>query len=386
MIDSVREKYETAFAESVGAVGARALAHGRQALVVLLKALDIQQGDKVGVCGYTCFSVVEAVKVCGAVPVYLDVDDHLCIAPREILRHTPGEIKVVILQHTFGVPGQLDELLNACDKIGATVVEDCAHAFGCFWKGKPLGQFGQGAIYSSEWGKPYTTGQGGMLTVNSTQLLNKVDDWIRSMASPVSLRHRFLLGLERCVYSILGDSKIRRYIFRLCDIVRHADFTLKPAAGPEGNPWSSQGYVKIQDPWTAAVGLRRLREWPQRMRLRRDNTAMIERHLKNAEMTLWPRPQDANVTLLLYPILVSCKPELLQESRRLKLDLTIWYESPVNPLQGKDLSIVNYYRGMCPKAEDMIRHLVYLPTGPRLNRQKLQQTFNAVKRFKSKTT
>ncbi|MGA2173317.1 MAG: DegT/DnrJ/EryC1/StrS aminotransferase family protein [Sedimentisphaerales bacterium] len=386
MINSLRKKYEKTFTEFVGTVGARAFAHGRQAMVILLKALDIKEGDKVGVCGYTCISVAEAVKVCGAIPVYLDVDENLCIEPREILRQKPGEIKVVILQHTFGVPGQLEELLKACDKIGAKVIEDCAHALGCSWKGRPLGQFGQGAIYSFEWGKPYTTGQGGMLTVNSIQILEKVDDLIKSFASPVSLWNQLILRFERYLYPILGRSKIGGYVFRICNILRLVDFTTTHAAGPEGGICFSHGYIRIQDKWTAAVGLRRLHEWPQLMQLRRDNTAMIEQHLKNADLALWPRPEDANVTLLVYPIMVSCKTELLQEARRLKLDITVWYESPVNPLKGNDLSKVNYYMGMCPKAEDMIRYLVYLPTGPGLNRQKLQQTFSVVKSLIKKTT
>ena len=178
MADKYRTEYEIAFNKYVGAVGTRAFGLGRHALATLLKALEVHEGDKVGVCSFTCLSVIEAIKVCGATPVYLDVDEHLCIDPQEILRQEPGALKVVILQHTFGNPGQLEQLLVTCDRIGARVVEDCAHSLGCSWNDKQLGQWGEGAIYSFQWGKPYTTGQGGMLTVNSTHLLDKVDQQI----------------------------------------------------------------------------------------------------------------------------------------------------------------------------------------------------------------
>ena len=161
MSRNLRKEYEDAFSKEVGAVGTRAFGLGRQALVILMKALDVDTGDKIGVCSYTCLSVAEAVKVCGAIPVYLDVDEYLCIDPREILRHEHGSLKVVILQHTFGIPGRLDQLLSACKKIGVRVIEDSAHAFGCRWQNEPLGSFGDGAIYCSQWGKPYSTGQGG---------------------------------------------------------------------------------------------------------------------------------------------------------------------------------------------------------------------------------
>jgi len=208
MTNCWRKRYEDKFCQLVDAAGARAFGLGRHALVILLKTLDVHEGDKVGVCSFTCLSVIEAIKVCGATPVYLDVDEHLCIAPQEILRQEPGVLKVVILQHTFGNPGQLEQLLAACDRIGARVVEDCAHSLGCSWNDKQLGQWGEGAIYSFQWGKPYTTGQGGMLTVNSTQLLDRVDQQILESATATSVKSELILEFERHVYSILGKSRL----------------------------------------------------------------------------------------------------------------------------------------------------------------------------------
>ena len=222
--NNLREKYEKVFSEAVTAVGARAFTLGRHAMVILLKALDVEEGDKVGVCGYTCYSVAEAVKVCGAIPVYLDVDEYFCIDPQEILRHDEGELKIVILQHTFGIPGRLEELLTACEKVGAKVIEDCAHALGCYWKGKPLGQFGEGAIYSFEWGKPYTTGQGGMLTVNSVQMIEKVNAEIKKIALLPSTKSELILEFERRVYPILGKSNLKKYVAYLCNKIRNTNF------------------------------------------------------------------------------------------------------------------------------------------------------------------
>jgi len=63
MKSNIRVEYEKAFCELVNATGARAFGLGRQALVILLRALGVNPGDKVGVCGFTCLSVAEAVKV-----------------------------------------------------------------------------------------------------------------------------------------------------------------------------------------------------------------------------------------------------------------------------------------------------------------------------------
>ena len=275
MSTNKRMKYEEAFCRLVGAEGARAFSLGRQALVILLKALGVNTGSRVGVCSFTCLSVAEAVKVCGAVPVYLDVDEHLCIEPQEILQQQAGSLKVVILQHTFGIPGRLERLLSACKKIGAKVVEDCAHSLGCSWKGQPLGKFGEGAIYSFQWGKPYTTGQGGMLTVNSRELLDKVDHQIRLCALPASVKQELILECQRRVYSVLGGSKLQSYLryayCKLRDIgLVKGSFKLKSGFR------FYRGYVRLAGEMTAKAGLKQLENWPKLKRLRRETVELVE--------------------------------------------------------------------------------------------------------------
>lgn len=351
----------------MGSLGARAFGLGRHALVILLKALGVNEGDKIGICGYTCFSVVEAVKVCGAVPVYLDVDEHLCIETEEILRQEASILKVVILQHTFGVPGRLEQLLSACEKVGAKIVEDCAHSLGCFWKGEHLGKFGEGAIYSSEWGKPYSTGQGGMLTVNSKALLDKVDAQIKELALPASKKSELILECERRACPVMSRSRLGSYLLYKCSKF-HGKGIFK--AGDEF--CLCRGYVRLAGGMTVRAGLKQLRNWPKLKQLRRENTEIIEEHLSEAGLALWPRPDDSDVTMLRYPVYTAHKSRVLELALAQKLDITGWYTSPVNPLQRDDLAKVDYEIGSCPKAEDMIEQLVYLPTGLALKRESLE--------------
>jgi len=369
--DRWRIKYEEVFSQRVGAVGARAFGLGRQALVILLKALGVNAGDKVGVCSFTCLSVVEAVKVCGAIPVYLDVDEHLCINPQEILRQEDGSLKVVILQHTFGVPGRLEELLSACKRIGAKVIEDCAQSLGCSWKGKPLGKFGDGAIYSFQWGKPYTTGQGGMLTVNSKELLDEVDHQIRRCALPALIKPELILECQRRVYSVLGGSKLRSYLqYAYCKL-RDMGFIEGSFKLKSGFRFY-RGYVRLAGEMTAKAGLKRLESWPKLKRLRRETVELIEEHFRKAGLPLWPRPVEADVTMLRYPLLTPYKSEVLNQAHKYGLDVSGWYMSPVHPLRGIDLAKVDYRIGSCRRAEHMISKLVHLPTGLKLDKPRLE--------------
>jgi perosamine synthetase len=380
-----REIYEELFSEQVCAKGARAFALGRQALVILLKALDISDGDRIGICGFTCLSVAEAVKVCGAIPVYLDVDERLCIDPENIMRQKPGSLKVVILQHTFGVPGQLELLLSACKKIGAKVVEDCAHSLGCSWKNKPLGSFGEGAIYSFQWGKPYTTGEGGMLTVNSGELLDKVDRQIEEIALPVMIKSELMLECKRRLYSILCGLQLYNDIKYAYGKLR--DVGLVKQSFRLNNQFEFyRGYVRLAGEMTAEAGLKQLENWSKLKQIRQENTELIEDYLNKRQIKLWTKPSEAEVVFLRYPILTSSRSRIIKQAQNRKLDIADWYRSPVHPLQDDDLLKVDYVIGSCSKAENMIAQLIHLPTGLGLNKRNLEDMVKIIHQNYSNTS
>jgi dTDP-4-amino-4,6-dideoxygalactose transaminase len=371
MTDCWRKKYEEEFCKYVDAQGARAFGLGRHALVILLKALGVNQGDKIGVCSFTCLSVIEAVKVCQATPVYLDVDECLCIDPQEILIQDNGSLKVVILQHTFGNPGRLEQLLTACNKIGAKVVEDCAHSLGCSWNNKKLGKWGDGAIYSFQWGKPYTTGQGGMLTVNSGRLLDKVERQIEQFAAPASVKSEFILACQRLIYPILGQSWLECYLRYYYSRLRNRLVTKEVSLLKDSFP-PYQGFARLAGEMTAKRGLKQLENWHKNQQIRLQNTAMIEEYFNKAGLPLWSKQPQANITMLRYPFLTHKKWEIIHQAGKCGLDIAGWYASPVHPLSGDDLAKVDYHQGCCLKVEDMIERLVHLPTGASLNKHRLE--------------
>jgi dTDP-4-amino-4,6-dideoxygalactose transaminase len=379
MTDFWRKKYEEDFCKLVDVKAARAFRLGRHALVILLKALDVKEGDRIGVCSFTCLSVIEAVKVCGATPVYLDVDEYLCIDPREILRQKTGSLKVVILQHTFGCPGRLEQLLTACSKINAKVVEDCAHSLGCSWNNKKLGKFAEGAIYSFQWGKPYSTGQGGMLTVNSNRLLDNIDCQIEKSAITASTGSELLLACQRPAYSILGKTRLACYLRHHYSKLRD----LRLSSGtflPKGNFNFYPGYIRLAGRLTAKAGTKQIANWPRLQQLRRQNTAMIEEYLIKADLPLWPKPSQADITMLRYPLLTQKKSEIVSQAAKQGLDIAGWYISPVHPLKGDDLVKVGYQQGSCPKAESTINQLIHLPTDSSLDKLRLEAIVKIIRK------
>jgi dTDP-4-amino-4,6-dideoxygalactose transaminase len=327
----------------------------------LLKALGVNPGDKIGVCAFTCLAVVEAVKVCEAIPVYLDIDEHLCIDPQEILIQDAGSLKAVILQHTFGNPGRLEQNLAACGKIGAKVIEDCAHSLDCRWNNQKLGRWGEGAI-----------GQGGMLTVNSSELLEKVDRQIERLAAPASKKSDFILSCLRRAYHPFSQSRLDCYLGYQYSRLRSFLNTKEISFLKTGFP-PLLGFPRLSGEMKAKAGLTQLENWHKLHQIRLQNTQMIEESFSNAGLSLWPKQPQANITMMRYPIRVYKKWEIVHQAGIRGLDIAGWYSSPVHPLCARDLAKVDYHTGSCPRAEGTIERLVHLPTGPSLNKHKLEE-------------
>lgn len=368
-------EYQNEFASQIGAEAARATALGRQALVLLLKALGIKEGDKVGVCAFTCLSVAEAVKVTGAIPVYLDVDEQLCIDPNQILKHSKNSLKAVILQHTFGNPGRLDELLDACNRINAIIVEDCAHALGSYWEGKHLGCFGSGAIFSFQWGKPYTTGQGGMLTCSS-ELIVEVDQILESWAVPQQIKTAIMLEIQRKAYSVASKTGIEFHLRSLYKLLRDKGF-ISGSFKLDYDFKFEKGYIKYPDKLTLKEGLKQLKRCPGIEEKRRKTVFMIENMLKRNSIPIWKKSDNASITMLRYPIFVENKKDILQIAAQKKLDIAGWYNSPVHPLENEDLIKVNYTKGTAQNAEKYIEKIVHLPTY-NVTEEKIEMMINTI--------
>lgn len=103
-------------------------ASGREALLALLRAFDLPSGSEVIVQGFTCVVVPNAIKAAGLRAVYADIEkDTLNLTPESVAAVATPRTRVVICQHTFGIPSPTEDLKAQCDAHGWILIEDCAH-------------------------------------------------------------------------------------------------------------------------------------------------------------------------------------------------------------------------------------------------------------------
>lgn len=104
-------------------------ASGREGMLALLRAMKLQHGEEVILQAYTCMVLPNAIHAAGGVPVYADIErDTLNFDLADVRRRITPRTRMIVCQHTFGIPGNGAALRSLCDQHGIVLVEDCAHA------------------------------------------------------------------------------------------------------------------------------------------------------------------------------------------------------------------------------------------------------------------
>ncbi|MDO5663350.1 MAG: DegT/DnrJ/EryC1/StrS family aminotransferase [Brachybacterium sp.] len=138
-------------------------------------ALGLGPGDEVIVPSFTFAASANSVAVCGATPVFVDVDPDTFTMDPEALEAAITERTVGIQPvHLYGHPAPMDRIMAIAERHGLWVFEDAAQAHGATWQGKQVGTFGRGGMFSLYPTKNMTSGEGGMVSCGDAQLARQV--------------------------------------------------------------------------------------------------------------------------------------------------------------------------------------------------------------------
>lgn len=149
--------------------------NGRTAQYELLKSLDLPSGSNIAMQAFTCNAVANPILWLGLEPLYVDISkDTFSMDLEDLMRKVDGQTKAIILQHTFGIPGPIDEVMEFARERGIIVLEDCAHALGSIVNGKTLGTTGDAALLSFGLEKTLSSRVGGALVINNDRLIKNL--------------------------------------------------------------------------------------------------------------------------------------------------------------------------------------------------------------------
>lgn len=168
--------FEQEFAKYTDCKYAIALSNGTVALELALHCLGISDGDEVIVTPRTFLASVSAIVLCGATPIFAEVDiDSQNITAETISTVITPQTKAIIAVHLAGWPCDMEPIMALANKYNIKVIEDCAQAHGAKYKGCSVGSLSHVAAWSFCQDKIMTTGgEGGMITTNDKQLWKKI--------------------------------------------------------------------------------------------------------------------------------------------------------------------------------------------------------------------
>lgn len=336
---------------------------GRSALFTILNTFGIKAGDEVIIQSFTCLAVPEVIKWVGAKPVYVDINENLNINEKDLIMKITPRTRAIIVQHTFGLPAQIDKILDLAKKNNILVIEDCAHSLGAIYKGKRIGTFGDASFFSFGRDKIISCVFGGAAAINTkdmsvltnfqlqkSTLKNPPTKWILQQ-----IIHPIAFSIILPTYSF-GFGKfllvmLQRLSMLTFPILPEERKGTKPKVFPRAlpNALALMAFQQIKK-------LKKLNE--HRAKLAKYYCTML---------TPVPSIKILNfvqgAVYLRFNVLTSDRDKILKEAKGQSILLGNWYHDVIDP-EGTG-SLVEYKTGMCPNAEKIAKKSLNLPTNIR---------------------
>jgi 8-amino-3,8-dideoxy-alpha-D-manno-octulosonate transaminase len=169
--------FESEFAQRLGVGYCHLCSSGTAALSIALAACGIGCGDRVVVPPFTFVATVEAIFNAGAVPVFADIDETLCLDPQAVARVLTPDTRAVIPVHMCGSMARIDALADLCRRYDLVLIEDACQAVGGTFQGRALGTFGAMGCFSFDAVKTITCGEGGAVATDDEALYRRGDQF-----------------------------------------------------------------------------------------------------------------------------------------------------------------------------------------------------------------
>ena len=338
---SYLETFEKKWAKYCNKKYAVSVTSGTAALIVALKALNLKPGDEVIMPSFTIISCALAIIEAGGKPILADCDlDTWCIKTDEIKKKISSRTKAILIVHMFGHPVNIDEIKEIIKNKKIDIIEDAAESHGSRFKNKVVGSFGKISCFSFYVNKLITTGEGGMALTNDKGLYNKMKN----------LRNLAFNKTRRFSHNEIG------YNYRMTNI-------------------------------QAAIGLSQLEKITEHIEIKRKNTLLYNKILTSYDLpiSLPLEKKWAKNTFWMYGIVLKNKKMTAKilskklfenniETRPLFLGM---HEQPIFKKM-KLFKKENY-----PNTEYISKYGLYLPSGLRLNKSKIELICRTLKRILS---
>lgn len=289
---------------------------GRSALLAILKTFGVGVGDEVIVQAFTCVAVPNSVSWSGAIPVFADIDDTYNLDPKDVEKKITKKTKAVIVQHTFGIPAKIKEIIALAKRHNIKVIEDFAHTMNL-----PL--TGDAGFYSFGRDKVLSSVFGGLALGAETKKYHKTLEYPSNFWIFQQLLHPIAFSIILPLYRF-GLGKAILVLLQRLHLLSY--------------PQISE--VKKYPNGLAILLLNQLKK--------------LNRYTQEREGIV--KFYGGKGPLLRYPMLVENPSQTIAKAKKKGILLGNWYHNVIDP------SPNSYIVDSCPKAQEAAKHIINLPT------------------------
>ena len=321
------KQFEQEFANFLGVKHAIATSNGTAALHAALLAHGIKEGDEIITTPFTFIATANAIKMCGAIPVFVDIKENTFNINAELIEEAISEkTKAILPVHIFGRSAEMDKIKNIAEKYNLFVIEDACQAHGATFNGKKVGSFGTGC-FSFYPTKNMTTGEGGIITTN--------DDLVAEKARKI-INHG---ERKRYYHERLG------YNFRMTNIA-------------------------------AAIGVEQVKKINSFTATRKKNAELLNQQLKEIPGLVTPFLTEGHVfhqyTIRITPEFKIDRNQLIERLKEAQIGHSIFYPQPIH----KQESFVEFNHLTYPIAERAAQEVLSLPVHPSIAEEDINKIGN----------
>lgn len=348
------------FKKYLGVKQAYSFNSGRSSLMAIMKALDLPQGSQVLLQALTCNAAVNPIRWAGCEPVYVDCDQNYNLAVQDLKKKITPQSRVVMVQHTFGLPADIAEIKKICDEHNLILIEDCAHALGATYNGKLVGTFGKAAFFSLSRDKVISCVYGGVAVTSDDDLAQKIskfqqecgypdNDWIEQQ-----LAHPILMEKMVLPYYAVGGKLLLRY-FQWSHVLSKAiHWKEKRGLAPDYFPKRLPNALAI-------LALNQFKKLDKFNSHRQKIAHLYFEALKGSMFVLPPTPEGRDQIFLRFTLRHDNAAKIIKKAWAQNLLLGDWYRTPVDPFDTLP-ETVGYKKGSGPNAESFAGKMINLPT------------------------
>ena len=335
----------------------------RSSLFAILKTLRFEDKSEVLVTGFTCEVVPNAIINAGYIPIYVDISPvNYCMDPNVAEKLITKKTKAIIIQHTFGIPAQIEELINIAKKYNLFVIEDCAVSLGSKYKGKLTGTFGDASIFSFELSKTITSCWGGMLLLNTNKnfIVERMIESYKIVPEQKridKLKTLFQLGISGILYRprlyLLG-----KYIVAI--FFKLKIFSFSTSLKEKKGGLKTNYLVKLSFGQAKII---------HRQFLRLNEIIESNNFIKNKYLNELSNQTNKDfikivsakdVSLIRFPILVDNRNKIKELFKSNNIELGLWFTAPLSsPTVDSDL--FQYIKGSCVNSERICDSIINIP-------------------------